>query len=75
MEYISFLESITLLSVVKVLLITFLIVYNVFAILIVKQIAAMSKAVKMGDDFLIRLAGISHFVFAALVLFLAIVIL
>lgn len=75
MNLFNIIQSITLLGIVKVMLIILLIVYNIFAGLMMKQIGAMTRAVTMKDDFLIRLVGIIHFGFALFVLLLAIIIL
>jgi hypothetical protein len=40
-----------------------------------KQVAAMTKAVTMKDDFVIRILGVLNFVFAVLVFLIAILIL
>jgi uncharacterized membrane protein len=72
MDPLNALQSITLLGIFKVMLIVLLGVYGVFAGLMMRQIGAMTKAVTMKDDFLIRLLGLIHFVFALLVLFVAI---
>ncbi len=74
MNILSFLDSITLLLVIKVLTIILLIVYNVFAFLMMKQIGSMTRAVSMKDDFVIRMIGIAHFIFAILVLLMAVII-
>ena len=75
MDPIQVFQSITLLGIVKVMLIMLLVVYNIFAGLMMKQIASMTRAVTMKDDFLIRLVGIIPFGFALFVLLLAIIIL
>lgn len=75
MNLFNIIQSITLLGIVKVMLIILLIVYNIFAGLMMKQIGAMTRAVTMKDDFIIRLVGIIHFGFALFVLLLAIIIL
>jgi len=75
MDIISVFESITFLSVVKFLICVLLGVYGVFSLLMMKQIQAMTKAVTMKDDFAIRILGILNFVFAIVVLILALVIL
>lgn len=75
MDPIQVFQSITLLGIVKVMLVILLIVYNIFAGLMMKQIVAMTKAVTMKDDYLIRLVGVIHFGFALFVLLLAIIIL
>lgn len=75
MDPLNVLQAITLLGIFKVMLIVLLGVYAVFAGLMMKQIGAMTKAVTMKDDFLIRLLGLIHFVFAVLVLLVAIILL
>ncbi|EKD80212.1 MAG: hypothetical protein ACD_40C00178G0003 [uncultured bacterium] len=75
MDPISILQSITLLGIIKVMLIMLLGVYAVFAGLMMRQIVAMTKAVTMKDDFIVRALGILNFGFALLILFLAIIIL
>lgn len=71
----GFFEGITLLLVVKGLIVVLLCVYSVFALLMMRQIAAMTKAVTMRDDYIIRLLGVIHFIFAILVLVIAIILL
>lgn len=66
---------ITLLGVVKVLTVTLLLVYTVFALLMVRQVFAMTKAVSMKDDFVIRILGVLNFGFAILVFLLSVFIL
>ena len=75
MDPISIIQSITLLGIVKLLIVLLLIVYAIFAGLMMKQIAAMTKAVTMKDDFIMRLLGAIHFGFAILVLLLALILL
>ena len=75
MDPILILESITLLSIAKVLVIVLLLVYVVFALLMMKQVAAMTRAVTMKDDFVIRILGVLNFVFAVLVFLIALLIL
>lgn len=60
-------DSITFLFVVKVLLLVLFTVYGLFAMLMMRQIAAMTKAVQMQDDYVIRFLGIAHFGFAIIV--------
>lgn len=72
---IQLLESITLLLVLKVLIVALLLVYNIFAFLMMKQVSAMTRAISMKDDFIIRALSLLHFVFAVLVLIFALVIL
>lgn len=75
MDIITVVQSITFLGVVKFLMVILLLVYAVFALLMMKQVAAMTKAVTMRDDFVIRILGILNFGFAILVLLMAIFIL
>lgn len=63
----SILETITLLNIVKVLLAILFFVYLVFAGLMARQISAMTKAVAMKDDYIIRVLGLLNFVFAVIV--------
>lgn len=75
MDPISFLQSITLLSIVKVLLVILLGVYAIFAGLMMTQIGAMTRAVVIKDGFIMKTLGFIHFGFALLVLLGAIFIL
>ncbi len=75
MDIITVVQSITFLGVVKFLIVILLLVYTVFALLMMKQVGAMTKAVTMRDDFVIRILGILNFGFAILVLLMAIFIL
>ena len=75
MNFLSLLEKITFLGILKFLIVTLMFVYSVFALLMMRQIAAMTKAVTMRDDFFIRLIGILNFCFAILVFLMAIFIL
>lgn len=75
MNIFTVLESITLLSIVKLLIVTLMVVYSIFAFLMMQQIGAMTRAVSMRDDFAIRILGIIHFAFALLVMVIAITLL
>ncbi len=75
MDILTLIQSITFLSVIKFLIVMLLLVYAVFALLMMKQVSAMTKAVTMRDDFVIRILGILNFGFAILVLLMAIFIL
>lgn len=75
MDFLGIVQAITFLDVVKFLIVTLLIVYSVFALLMMRQVAAMTKAVTVRDDFVIRALGILNFVFAIFVLLLSIFIL
>lgn len=72
MDILSIIQSITYLGIVKFLLVTLIAVYAVFALLMMKQVGAMTKAVTMRDDFVIRILGILNFAFAIIVLLFAI---
>lgn len=75
MNIITILQSVTLLSLVKVLILILLGVYGTFAFLMMRQIRAMTRAVVLKDDLIIQILGIGHFVAAVLILFIAIVVL
>ncbi len=75
MDLLGIVQSITFLDIVKFLIVTLLLVYSIFALLMMRQVAAMTKAVTMRDDFIIRVLGILNFVFAIVVLLLSIFIL
>jgi hypothetical protein len=72
MDIMSLLSSITYLSVTKFLLVSVLTVYSIFALLMMKQVSAMTKAVTIRDDYIIRILGVLNFGFAILVLLMAI---
>lgn len=73
MDFFGMLELLTFLNIVKFLVVTLLLVYTTFALLMMKQISSMTKAVTMQDDFIIRLLGVLHFGFAVVVLLLSLV--
>jgi hypothetical protein len=75
MDLMTIFQSITLLDIVKLLIILLLMVYTLFAMLMMRQVSAMTRAVAMRDDFVIRVLGILNFGFAIFVLLLAIFIL
>ena len=75
MKILDFVRFITFLDIVKLLLVLLLLVYTVFALLMMKQVSAMTKAVTMKDDLIIRVLGMLNFVFALFVLVVAIFIL
>lgn len=75
MDIITLMEDFSILTVVKLLIVTLLGVYSIFAFLMMKQIGAMTRVVMLSDDFVLRLLGIGHFVFAVLVMVIAITIL
>lgn len=72
MDIFTLIGSITALDIVKFMVVTLLIVYSVFALLMMRQVAAMTKAVSMRDDYIIRILGVLNFGFAILVLIMAI---
>ncbi len=67
MEPLVFLDGLSILLFVKFLLVTLLTVYAIFALLMMRQISAMTKAVQMQDDYIIRGLGTLHFGFAVVV--------
>lgn len=69
------LESITIWSIFKVMLLIGILVYVSFAFLMMRQVGEMSKAVKMPDDYVVRILAVAHFVAAVLVFLLAMIIL
>ena len=75
MDIFSLVQSITFLSIVKLLLLILLLVYTVFAGLMTRQITAMTRAVMMKDDFVIRGLGLAHFGLAVLIFLMALFIL
>ncbi len=64
------LDSITFLLIVKILLLVMFSVYGLFAMLMMRQISAMTKAVQMQDDYVIKFLGIAHFGFSIMVWFI-----
>ncbi len=67
MDVFTLLDSFSLTLLVKVLLVVLLSVYTLFAFLMMKQINAMTKAVQMQDDYIIRGLGALHCGFAVVV--------
>ena len=59
----------------KVVIIIFLLLYNVFSIIVVKQTKIMTEVLEVGFESYIKFIAILHFVFALGVLLLAIIIL
>lgn len=68
-------EEITLLSLVKLVFVVGILVYTVFAFLMLRQIQVMSRVVMMKYDYVIKIIGVAHSVFALMVLLVALVIL
>lgn len=75
MDMFDIIQSITMLSIVKFLVVTLLAVYALFALLMMKQVSAMTRAVQMKDDYVIRTLGIINLGFAVLVLIMSFLIL
>lgn len=73
MDPTALLGGFSLMLVVKSLLVILLSVYGVFALLMMRQITAMTKAVMMQDDYIIRGLGVLHFGFAVIVWLLSLV--
>lgn len=74
MDVFRLLDGLSLMLVVKVLVVTLLGVYTIFALLMMRQIVAMTRAVQMQDDYLIRGLGGLHFIFACIVLVIALLV-
>lgn len=74
-ELVRIAENFSVLGLVKVVLIIGIAVYVFFSFLMMKQIGLMSKAVRMRDDYVVKILGTAHFVFSILVLFVAFLIL
>jgi len=72
---ITILQSVTALLILKTLMVVLLLVYAVFAFLMMKQVSAMTRVISMKDDYIIRALGVLHFVFAIVVLILSLAIL
>ena len=68
-------EGFTILTLVKVLIVILLGVYTIFAGLMMTQVMAMTKAVVIKDGFIMKILSLVHFLFAMLVLLLALFIL
>ena len=68
-------EGFTILTLVKVLIVILLGVYAIFAGLMMTQVMAMTKAVVIKDGFIMKILSLVHFLFATLVLLLALFIL
>ncbi len=65
----------SVLLLVKILTIIFLVLYLIFAAVVVKQVKVMTETLQIGFETPMRALAFFHFVFALMVLFLAIVIL
>lgn len=74
-DLLRLLEKITLLSLVKLVFVVGILVYTVFAFLMLRQIQVMSRVVMMKYDYVIKIIGVAHSVFALMVLLVALVIL
>ena len=74
-EAIQIIDSITILMVVKVLIVTLVSVYTVFAYLMMRMAGSMTRAVQMKDGVIINTLSLAHFIFAIVVLMLSIVVL
>lgn len=75
MDLITIFQAITFLGILKVLLVLLLLVYSIFALLMMKQVSAMTKAIAMRDDFIIRVLGVINFCFAIVVFLMALLLL
>lgn len=67
--------GISVLTVIKGLVLLALLIYLIFALVVLRQTQIMTRTLKVGIEVPIRFLGIIHLAFAALVFFLALVIL
>lgn len=74
-EALVLLDSITILSIVKLLIVVLLLVYALFAYLMMRMTNSMIKAVTVRDNYIIKILAFGHFIAAAVVLVLSIVVL
>ena len=72
---INFILNISIWGAAKVLVLFALLVYLVFAVVVLRQVYLMTKVVSGKVDFLVRAFAWAHLLFAVLVIFLALVIL
>lgn len=68
-------NSITMLDIVKVMIIVLVVVYNVFAFLMLKMASSMTRSVQIKDGVIVNTLALAHFIFAVIVLILSIVVL
>ena len=69
-----FVDGFSPLILVKVLLVIGVLVYLMFALLISRQINLMGNAIRMRDDFVIKIIGFSHLVYTILVLIIVLLV-
>ncbi len=67
--------SINILPIVEIFIIIGLLVYIVFAFVVVRQIQLMTKTIEVGFEFPVKLLGIANLIFAILVFIFALSIL
>ncbi len=67
--------SINILPIVEIFIIIGLLVYIVFAFVVVKQIQLMTNTIEVGFEFPVKLLGIANLIFAILVFIFALSIL
>ena len=74
-DFAYFLDTLTILSFVKVLFVVGLGLYAFFAYLMLRQVGVMSRAVEMQDEYIVKIVGIAHFLLAIFVLLIALLVL
>lgn len=74
MDAFAIIDSFNFSLVVKLMFVVLLLVYSLFAMLMMRQISSLTKAVQMKDDYIIRGLGILHFGFAMIVLVIALLV-
>lgn len=72
---INFLVHISIWGVAKILVLIALLIYLVFAIVVVRQVYLMTKVVSGGIDLAVKLLAWIHLLFVIFVIFLAIIVL
>jgi len=75
LENLLFTSEGTLFFIIKIGIILFLVIYVIFAATIVKQVRIMVETLSTGFETQIKIAVFLHFLFALLVLILAVIIL
>ena len=72
-NFINIIDQISILNVIKLMIVIGLTVYSFFAFLMMRQIKVMNKAVSTQYGSALWIVGLSHFILAISVLFIAIV--
>ena len=74
-DFIYWFENFSFIGVFKLLLVVLLIVYGLFAYMMMRQIGVMSRAIRMKDEYIVKVLGVAHFAFALLVLVVSVLVL